>query len=328
MGYYLRCYGKYIVIAVVVIVAVVVGVVLYSNAQKERQEKQLAYRMEGIAYMEEEKYEEALAVFQKALADSKGDIDEAEMDICFYKALAQYELGDTEGALETYTSVIDYNGNAKAYFLRGNLYYSLEEEDKALADYAKAVEKEKEDYELYIAIYEVLAANDKLEKGKEYLKSALEIGGNGVDDKIQKGRINVLLGEYEEAITLLTEAAKKDADSYYYLFLAYDAMENKELAIENLDTYLEEEKALDSYKLYDMGKSLLEQENHNTAIECFKKALELEEVPNQQVIMKALVIAYEKELDFTSAKEVMAKYVELYPEDEEALREYTFLETR
>jgi len=44
--------------------------------------------------------------------------------------------------------------------------------------------------------------------------------------------------------------------------------------------------------------------------------------------MKALVIAYEKELDFTSAKEVMAKYVELYPEDEEALREYTFLETR
>ena len=44
--------------------------------------------------------------------------------------------------------------------------------------------------------------------------------------------------------------------------------------------------------------------------------------------MKTLVIAYEHSLDFESAKKVMAEYVEAYPDDEEAKREFTFLETR
>jgi TolA-binding protein len=40
------------------------------------------------------------------------------------------------------------------------------------------------------------------------------------------------------------------------------------------------------------------------------------------------VVTYEKQKDFTSAKEVMEQYIEEYPEDEEALREYIFLQTR
>ena len=64
------------------------------------------------------------------------------------------------------------------------------------------------------------------------------------------------------------------------------------------------------------------------AISCLKSALELEKVPNKQIIMKTLVIAYEQKLDFASALEVMQKYVEAYPDDEEAKRELTFLETR
>ena len=44
--------------------------------------------------------------------------------------------------------------------------------------------------------------------------------------------------------------------------------------------------------------------------------------------MKTLVIAYEQKLDFASALELMQEYVDAYPEDEEAKRELTFLETR
>ena len=56
--------------------------------------------------------------------------------------------------------------------------------------------------------------------------------------------------------------------------------------------------------------------------------MELELVPNKQSVMKSLVIAYEKTADFTSARKVLERYVALYPEDEEAKRELTFLETR
>ena len=40
--------------------------------------------------------------------------------------------------------------NAKAYFLRGNLYYSQNDEANALADYASAIEEDEENYDLYI----------------------------------------------------------------------------------------------------------------------------------------------------------------------------------
>ena len=44
--------------------------------------------------------------------------------------------------------------------------------------------------------------------------------------------------------------------------------------------------------------------------------------------MKKLVITHEQTMDFEAAYAVMKDYVELYPEDEEAYREYLFLQTR
>lgn len=301
---------------------------LCSGCNKEKEEEMLALREEGIVYMEQGEYEQAVTCFETALGVSKGKINDTEMDICFYKALAEYKLGDTDAAMETYNAVIEYNEHPKAYFLRGNLYYELDDEENALADYRLAADKEKEDYSLFIAIYETLVAKEKTNVGQEYLNRALEIKGDKPYDKMQKGRINFLLGETETAVSLLTEAAEEEPESYYYLFLIYDELEDSTKSIENLNTYLENEEELDSYKLYDMGTSLMNKEDYDNAIVCYTKALELEQIPNQQNIMKSLVIAYEKILDFTSAKEVMKEYVALYPEDEEAYREYIFLETR
>lgn len=324
----MRRYVKYIVIVAALLVVAGAVVFIVSKTNKEREEKQLAYRQEGIEYFEQGDYEKALECFLDALADSSGDIDDTEMDICFYKARALYEMGDTDGAMESYNAVIEYNDDAKAYFLRGNLYYSLGDEENALADFKKAVEKEHKDYDLYIAIYEILAAKNRQEDAKDYLSKALEIKSDKDADEVKLGYINFLLGNNETAIELLEESSAEDPAGYYYLFLVYDAMENSEKALENLNAYMKEEKDLDSYKLYETGTGLLKKSQYTSAIECFKKALELEEVPNKQFIMKSLVVAYEKNLDFTSAKEVMEEYVKEYPEDEEAYREYTFLETR
>ena len=136
------------------------------------------------------------------------------------------------------------------------------------------------------------------------------------------------MGENDKAITILEEIAKDEPESYYYLFLVYDAMENSEKALENMNIFMEKESNPDSYMLYAMGDSLLKKDRYENAAEYFLKALDLEKVPNKQEIMRKLVLTYEKAKDFTSAKEVMEQYVEAYPEDEEALREYIFLETR
>ena len=59
-----------------------------------REEKQMQHRQNGITHMENGKYEKALEEFQAALDLALGEIGEKEVDICFYKAEAQYYLND------------------------------------------------------------------------------------------------------------------------------------------------------------------------------------------------------------------------------------------
>ena len=301
---------------------------LCTGCSNDRLEEQKQLRQKGITLMENGKYEEALEEFQGALDLSLGTVGETEMDICFYKAEAQYMLGDLEGATATYTAIVDFNKNAKSYFLRGNLYYSLGEEEKALADYAAAIEQEKQDYELYIGVYEALSSHGKTTEAQKYLEQALEIKGNSSYDKMQKGRINYLLGEQRTALSLLEEAAKgKEKLAYYYLAEIYSIMGDEASAKSSMDAYMESGVA-DSYTLFNIANDELGKGNYDMAIRCLTSALELGKVPNKQIVMKTLVIAYEHNKDFTSAKELMAEYIKEYPDDEEAKREFTFLETR
>lgn len=301
---------------------------LCTGCGNKREEKQKELRLKGITLMENGKYEEALEEFQKALDLSLGEINEEELDICFYKAEAQYKMGNIEDAMATYTAIIDYKENAKAYFLRGNLYYSLGKEKKALKDYQVALEEDKKDYELYIGVYEALTAHGKEKEAKECLEQALEIRGKSAYDKMQKGRINFLLGEHQTALSLLEQAAKgREKKAFYYLAEIYTIMGDEASAKSNMDAYMESG-AADSYILFQIANDELGKENPEMAIECLTSALKLENVPNKQIIMKTLVVAYEQNQDFASAKKIMKKYVEMYPDDMDANREYTFLETR
>ena len=102
--------------------------------------------------MENGDYEEALEAFQNALDLSLGEIGEKEMDICFYKAESMYRLGDVQGAMDQYSAIIAFNEDAKAYFLRGNLYYHQNDEENALKDYEAAIEQDKKNYDLNIGV--------------------------------------------------------------------------------------------------------------------------------------------------------------------------------
>lgn len=295
---------------------------------KEREEEQRQLRISGITYMENGKYEEALEEFQSALELSMGKVDETEIDICFYKAEAQYHTGDVEGALETYSSIVEFNESAKAYFLRGNLYYSLGDEENALKDYSAAIEKEKQDYGLYMGIYEALMTHGQKKEALDYLNHALEISGDSAYDKMQKGRINFLLGENDTAITLLTEAAEgNEVQALYYLAEAHATVGNEEEAKKSMKAYIDSGVA-DSYDLFQISQEELAKNNYLMAVECLTTALEMDKVPNKQIIMRNLVMLYEELRDFELAKEVLVEYVKEYPDDEEAKRELTFLNTR
>ena len=110
--------------------ALLMGMVFLCTGCGERKEKQLTSRELGITYMEQGDYEAALLAFQDALDEALGEIGETEMDICFYKAECLYRLGDAQGAMDVYTAIISFNEDAEAFFLRGNLYYSQNNEEQ------------------------------------------------------------------------------------------------------------------------------------------------------------------------------------------------------
>lgn len=313
---------------IVWLILLTIMVFMLTGCQSERKKNQEAYRQNGINCLENGDYEAAIESFQKALDLANGSIGEIETDICFYKAKAQYLNGNIDDAFATYDSLITYNQNAQAYYLRGNLHFLLGDSDKALNDYAAAVKQDKKNYELYIGIYESMAQYDMASEGQYYLNEALNIKGKKSYDNMQKGRIYFLLGEEETAEELLTKAVSDgQKEANFYLAEVYEATGDYEKADECFLAYLESGIA-DSVDLYNMGKSQMEKSDYEHAISYFLAALELDEVPNKQLILKSLVVAYEEKGDFSEAKKCLESYLELYPSDEEAQREMVFLETR
>ncbi len=327
---------------------IVTSVALLSGCGNERREEQDKLRNEGIVYLESQQYEKAIEAFQGALDASLGTVGELELDICYYKAEAEALKGDTEAALATYTAILDYSKEPKAYFLRGNLYYYLEKEAEALADYEAAIKLEKKDYELYIGVFEALSDHGKVIEAKTYLEKALDIKGDTAYDKMQKGRIHFLLGRVkilqamtsavptpmnkEEAFAPALENLKAAAEgkemmAYYYLAEVYLELEDNEAAVSSMNAYTNSGIA-DSYKLYEVAEAQMNKANYDMAISCLEAAGKLDEVPNKQIVTRTLVIAYEKAGNYIAARDVLRGYVKDYPEDEEAARELTFLETR
>lgn len=141
---------------------------LMTGCTNERKENQTAYRQIGINAMENGDYAGAVDAFNSALGQCIGKITENELDICYYKAAAQYAGGDSAGAVDTYTAIIDYDKKAAdAYYLRGCVYLKQGNTEGAVSDFDEAVKNNSSDYELYVNIYENLSAYDMTEKGEE-----------------------------------------------------------------------------------------------------------------------------------------------------------------
>lgn len=296
---------------------------------KEVAKQQQAFVQYGITCMEAGKYEEAVKTFQKALDETVGSITEDEITICYYKAEAQFRNQDYEGALTTYNALINYDKkNGDAYFLRGCLYFTMGEDEKAKDDLAKAVAVEPKEFALYIGNYQTLLDRGYQDEAVKYLDQALEVKDDSANGMMQKGRVYLLKNDWENSEEYLKKALdKKLVDANYYMAQLYVAQGKLEEADSYIEAYLETGDAT-AEELFQLGESQLKGGKYAQAVTYFKAALELEEVPNKQIIMKHCAIAYEKNYEFAEAREILKEYVTLYPEDDEAMRELTFLESR
>lgn len=310
-------------------IVAVLSIALLAGCGNASAESKATYRQMGIEYMEQGKYTEAIEAFDLALSQEVGTVGADELDISYFKAAAQYASGNAEAAMATYNAIIDFKKDAyEAYYLRGCLYCKQGDAEAAEADFAKAVKYHGNDYELYINIYENLNAAGSGEAGKEYLKQALTISGEEVVNMEYRGQIRYLLGEYENALADL-KAALEAGSTYANLYLAktYEELGDAGAAEEHFKNYIAVVPA-DAVALNELGEIMLGKAMYAEAVLYFEQGLACEVVPNRGAIMHNLVVAYEYNGNFDKAWELIQQYVTLFPEDEEAQREYIFLKNR
>ncbi len=292
-------------------------------------EKQDQLKETAIANIGAGDYASALNNLNDALALAGGRVTQREIDICYYKGAVQYLLGDIPGAIETYSALIDFDENDKyAYYMRGNVYLKEKETELALADYRKATKISGKDYELYIQIYENLDASGFRDDGLEFLNMALEIEGSSAKQLQWRGRIYMILNQYEAATRVLSTSVEKgNEEANIYLAQAYKESGDLEKSKEILSAFAEKQNTSASGLLV-LGDLYMEDGQYEQAFETYESALSLDDSSYNKQILKNEIGALEYLGRYQDALEKANIYITEYPADTDVLREITFLETR
>lgn len=143
-----------------------------------------------------------------------------------------------------------------------------------------------------------------------------------------EGEIYYLLGQYDNAIKELTSAIDAgSAAANLTLAQVYEAQQDTANAQTYYQAYVDagvaDSEAMNALAQIEMGKL-----NYNGALSYIEQGLSMESVPNRRVLLQNQIICMEYTGDFAGAYEVMTAYTAAYPDDAEALREYTFLKSR
>lgn len=249
----------------------------------------------GIEAMNKGEYDSAIKHFDKSIKMAGGKINNQVVDTCFYKAAAQYNLGETDKAIDQYTALMAYDEkDSKACFLRGSLYLKEKNKKKAMTDYKEAINRNPEDYDIYILIYRNLTGQGYDKEAKAYLKKALKIDGNKKENYLGRGRVYLELKEYDKASAQLDKLGDKTDEDTLSL----------------------------------MGDVALAAGNYDKALSYYRKGLEAKHPKERQRLLKGEIAALEYTGEFKEAKKKAKAYLKEYPSDEEMQRELTFLNTR
>lgn len=295
------------------------------STSEERLEKEEAYRQIGLNAMEEGDYVSAEEAFNNALDQARG-LGANEVDICYYKAVAQFAAGNTQGAIDTYDALLEYDKkNADAWFLRGCVYLKSNESDKAKEDFDNAVKYASDD-EMYLHIYNSLEGAGHTQDAEKYLTEALEKrAGRTARNYTVKGQIYLLKEDLTSAEEQLKKAVEKgDVEGNLYLAQVYERQGKTEDAKACIDAYVNEyPKSSVAYN--QKGLEEMEAGNYDKALELFGEGLNQQKVTNAKELRSNQIAAYEYSGEYEEAKAAMESYLKDYPEDEAAKREYLFL---
>ncbi len=303
--------------------------ILDKDNQIVRENNKMAYRGKGIAYYDSADYKSAIKQFKKALKITERS--ELDIDILYYLGDAQTKTLDQEGAIATYTKIIEKKAKqSDAYYKRAVLKGQLGQLEDSVADFDKAISFDKDNYEYYFGKYAILLQQGDSNGAAEVLKNALAIKTESNEDYYNVAILHFYQGNNDTAkVELATALENGFTGAYYYLGEIAMIEKDYEAAVSNYEQYIQNTSNLKSAVVYNqLGEAYLQLKNYEKALKAFEEGIKL----NDSAIMQALkyneIIALEHQGDFEQAYKKANKYLKQYPDDEGMKKEIEFLKTR
>lgn len=288
---------------------------------------QLAKRGSGIVYLSSGHYSKAADLFREALSYSGSSDGEVEIDILYYLAEALGQAGDSAGAVDCYTRIIEYREDANAYMLRGLAYQSGGDNASAEADLQKAIDSDKRNYKTYLALYEVMMAQGKNDEAAQVLNDALLLGGKNGEDYSNRGIVYMYQGDYANAQEAFNTALDKGYNGAYLgLAQSLSSQGDYEGAAAMYEQYLATDTS-NAAAYNEYGLCLMELERYGDAQAAFAAGLEKNDRLVDRELMYNEAVALEYLKDWEGAFEKMQAFVNKYPDDTQGQHELTFLES-
>lgn len=305
----------------------------YGAAIEEGSQLQACYRGLGIALMGKMEYASAEDAFNKAL-DSATFIerklyhDGMEDDIRKYLASCYIKSGKPQQAILIYNALIGKNDEDKyLYVARGTAKAAAADLEGAKADFDKAINMDRMNYERILEIAQTLEKYGGKKIGKGYLDGVTASGGINMDP-VLKGKILYFLEDYKGAVELLSSHAAQDERAALIVCRCHIALDDTAAAKEVIESF--GTRADTSAEMLNLlGSIYMKQKKYADAAETFERAVTAAKgTPELQTSMFNRAAAYEYAGDFEKAKELFIDYLNQYSGDEDARREMVFLKTR
>lgn len=259
------------------------------SSQKTVEEQQ-DLKEEAMELQRAGDYAGAIEKYEEAMEKSGSSFGSVELDLAYYKASAQYQMGDLSGAIDTYSAVLEIESSEEAYFGRGLLYQEAGETKKAKAD----------------------------------LKQALSM----TEDLLTKGMIYEALQDTQAAKKSYEQAKLNgDPQASYYLGKLYEAAGDPEYAQILYEEYLESKNPKAEGYL-KVAQAKFSGGDYEGSLELCRQGIELGNSDVRRILLQEEIACLEKLGEYETAREKAAEYLTEYPEDTQIQKELEFLKSR
>lgn len=289
-----------------------------------------AYRGEGLVFMKQGNYESAATVFERSLSafrrSGSGD-ENFEEDVEYYLAEAYTRSGDIDQAMSIYAELTSGKTPDRAFLLRGMANIRNNDIDAAMDDFDHVVANNPS-YENCLKIYEALSGASHKADGADYLKKCLSSSPESADDYYYQGLVYNELGNSDKALDSLNTAMSEGSKDAYAMYAKISIDGGK--TDQARKTFNEQLQKGDNLAAIYNGLALCDiaDQEYDDALDHIQEGLNQNDEDMTETLRFNEVVVYERQLDFSTAESKLKDFLESWPDNAEAKREYQFLQTR